>query len=204
MMGLADAEHFAGVLSFHTFGTDIYSPYGMEGAQNPSPDVQRSIGQQIGAAAPEQPNGRSYAVRKTAYPVAGSDQDWHLHEHGSVAFIIEGSHHNASLEVRNEAVAATRPLWQAFLDRMLDGPAIFGHVRDSAGNPVEATVMVAEIKTFEGEQWTSRPRDGRFDRALPRSGEYHLEVRAAGREPLERAVKVGSRRVSVEIVLPDA
>ncbi len=204
MMELAERERFAAVLSFHTFGTDVYSPYGVPGKQNPKPDIAKAIGQEIAAAAPEQPNGRSYAVRKGGYPVAGSDQDWHLHAHGSIAFVIEGSHHNPPLDVRTQAVEATRPLWQALLDRVLLGPWIGGHVRDSAGNPVEATVMIAEHQVLEGERWTTRSRDGRFDRAVLEPGTYTLTIEADGRAAIEREVKVRSRRVELDIVLPDA
>jgi hypothetical protein len=204
MMALAEAERFAAVLSFHTYGTDVYSSYVVPTKRDTKPDVSKSIGQHIAAAAPEQPNARSYAVRKGPYPVAGSDQDWYLHEHGTIAFVVEGSHHNPDPEVRNEAVAATRPLWRwrALLDRVHRGPWIGGHVRDAAGKPVAATVMVAEIQTFEGERWTTRARDGRFDRAVTKPGTYTLVVQAEGRSKIERTVTVGTRRVDVDIVLP--
>ncbi len=201
MMGLAERERFAAVLSFHTFGTDVYSAYGLAGARNPKPDVNRAIGQLIAAAAPEQPNGNSYAVRKGAYPVAGSDQDWHHHEHGSIAFVIEGSHHNPELDIRSAAVEATRPLWQALLDRVVQGPWIGGHVRDAAGNPIAATVMIEEIETFEGERWTTRARDGRFDRAVEKPGTYTLVITVDGKPAIEREVVVRSRRVDLDIVI---
>lgn len=202
MMALGDREHFAAVLSFHTYGTDVYSSYVVETAKDTKPDVSKSIGQLIAAAAPEQPNERSYAVRKGQYPVAGSDQDWYLHEHGTIAFVIEGSHHNPEPEIRNLAVEGTRPLWQALLERVHSGPWIGGHVRDAAGKPLRAKVMVAEIQTFEGERWTSRARDGRFDRAVTKPGRYTLVVEAEGHPKLEREVVVGSRPASIDIVLP--
>lgn len=202
MMALGDREHFAAVLSFHTYGTDVYSSYVVETAKDTKPDVAKSIGQLIAAAAPVQPNERSYAVRNGPYPVAGSDQDWYLHAHGTIAFVIEGSHHNPEPEIRNLAVEATRPLWQALLDRVHRGPWIGGHVRDAAGKPAVAKVMVAEIQTFEGESWTSRARDGRFDRAVTKPGRYTLVVEAEGHARIEREVVVGSRPATVDIVLP--
>lgn len=201
MMDLAERERFAAALSFHTFGTDVYSAYGLAGARNPVPDVNKSIGQLIAAAAPVQPNDRSYAVRKGSYPVAGSDQDWHLHEHGTVAFVIEGSHHNPELDIRTAAVEATRPLWQALLERVHRGPWIGGHVRDASGNPIAASVRIEEIQTFEGERWTTRSRDGRFDRAVAKPGNYTLIIEVDGQPAIEREVVVGSRRVSVDIVI---
>jgi hypothetical protein len=75
-------------------------------------------------------------------------------------------------------------------------------VRDAAGKPVVAKVMVAEIQTFEGERWTSRARDGRFDRAVTKPGRYTLVVEAEGHAKLEREVVVGSRPAEIDIVLP--
>lgn len=204
MMALGVREHFAAVLSFHTFGTDVYSSYVVDTRKDTKPDVSRAIGLEIAAAAPEQPNERSYAVRKGPYPVAGSDQDWYLHALGSIAFVVEGSHHNPELAIRSEAVAATRPVWQALLDRVVDGPWIGGHVRDDAGKPLDAVVMVEEIATFEGERWTTRARDGRFDRAVTRPGRYTLLVTVDGRPAMRKDVTVGSSRKDVDIVVPRA
>jgi hypothetical protein len=201
MMGLAERERFAAVLSFHTFGTDIYSAYGWVAAKQPKPNVNKAIGDELAAVCPEQPNGLSYGVRKGAYPVAGSDQDWHHHQHGSIAFVIEGSHHNPPLDVRTTAVEATRPLWRALLERVHRGPWIGGHVRDQNGNPVAAKLMVEQIQTFEGERWTTRTRDGRFDRAVPKPGKYTLIIEVDGQPAIEREVSVGSRRVDVDIVI---
>lgn len=202
MMALGLRERFAAVLSFHTFGTDVYSSYVVDTRKDTKPDVSRGIGQQIAEAAPEQPNARRYAVRKGPYPVAGSDQDWYLHATGAIAFVVEGSHHNPDLAVRNEAVAATRPLWQALLDRVVDGPWIGGHVRDESGRPIDAVVMVDEIATFEGERWTTRTRDGRFDRAVAKPGRYTLVVTVDGRSPVRHEVTVGKTRKDVDIVVP--
>ena len=201
MMGLAERERFAAALSFHTFGTDLYSAYGLGGARNPKPDINKAIGREIAAAAPEQPNQKFYAVRKGPYPVAGSDQDWHLHEHGTVAFILEGSHHNPTLDLRTLAVEATRPVWQALLERVHRGPWIGGHIRDGAGNPVLASVRVAQVETFEGERWTTRARDGRFDRPIDQPGKYTLIIEVEGQPAIEREVVVGSRRVDIDIVI---
>lgn len=202
MMALADREHFAAAISFHTFGTEIYSSYVVGDATDLKPDVSRAIAKEIVAAAGVQPNDRRYAVRSPDYPVAGSDQDWHTHAHGTMAFVLEGSHHNPPLDIRTQAVIATRPIWMALFDRVLDGPWIGGHVRDAAGKPVAARVMVEEIVTGAGERWTSRARDGRFDRAVTKPGRYTLVVEAEGRAPIERSVSVGRRRVDVDVVLP--
>lgn len=201
MMGLAERERFAAVLSFHTYGTDVYSSYVVPSKRDHQPDVARAIGKALAAATPVQPNDRAYAVREGPYPVAGSDQDWYLHAFGTMAYVVEGSHHNPPLDVRTAAVEATRPLWQTLLDRVR-GPWIGGHVRDSGGKAVDAEVRLAEHHTFEGERWTTRARDGRFDRAVDKPGTYTLQVLVPDRAPIERVVKVGNRRVDVDIVVP--
>ena len=165
------------------------------------PDLSKTIAAEIAAAAPVQPNERSYRAGKTNYPVAGTDQDWHVHEHGTMAYVLEGSHHNPPLDVRTQAVVATRPVWQALFDRVVKGPWIHGHVRDAAGKAVDAVVMVEEIETFEGERWTTRTRDGRFARAVPRAGTYTVVVTAKGRPPVRKTVKVGKKTAELDVVI---
>ena len=201
MMELAARERFAAAISFHTFGTEVFSSYVVETARDMKPDLSKTIAAEIAAAAPPQPNERSYKAGKTGYPVAGTDQDWHLHAHGTIAYVLEGSHHNPPLDVRTQAVATTRPVWQALLDRVVKGPWIHGHVRDASGKPVDAVVMIEEIATFEGERWTTRARDGRFARAVPRAGTYTVVVTAKGREPLRKTVKVGKKPAALDLTI---
>ncbi len=201
MMQLGDREHFAAALSFHTLGTDLYGAYVVETRRDPSPDVVAAIGRELADAAPLQPDDRPYDLRPTPRPVAGCAPDWHMHEYGAVAYVVEGSHHNPEPDIRRRSIEGTRPLWMRLFDRVLDGPWIGGHVRDAAGNPVVAEVMVKEIETFEGESWTTRARDGRFDRAVLGPGHYTLLVRPPNGAPLEREVDVEGR-TDVEIVVP--
>jgi hypothetical protein len=201
MMELAGRERFAAAISFHTFGTELYSSYVVETARDMKPDLSKAIGTEIAAAAPDQPNEKPYRVGKTGYPVSGTDQDWHLHAHGTIAYVVEGSHHNPPLDVRTQAVVATRPVWQALFDRVVAGSWIHGHVRDGNGKPVDAVVMVEEIATFEGERWTTRPRDGRFARAVPRPGTYTLVVTPKNGDAIRKTVKVGRKPALVDIVL---
>lgn len=202
MMRLAAAQRFAASISFHTFSTAILSPYTIDGVDNPLPDEAWPIAELIAAAAPNQPNGRPYRVRRKLYPVDGTDQDWHRHTHGTLAYLLEGSHHNPrEPELRLAAVAATRPVWRALLDRLLAGPALVGHVRDEHGRPLEAAVVVEELAFRTGERWTSRPRDGRFHRAVPRPGTYTLRVERPGCAPVRQAIKV-RQRSEAELVLP--
>ncbi|MGH1341368.1 MAG: M14 family zinc carboxypeptidase [Nannocystales bacterium] len=203
MASLSDRQHFAASISFHTVGNAIFVPYTVGDTQTPTPNVPFVIAKQMEEAGLEQPNGRFIKVRANGYPVSGSDQDWLMHTFGTVAYIVEGSHHNPSLEVRTRAIESTRPLWRTLLSRVHSGPRISGHVRTAEGTPVEATVHVKEIQLRAAERWTSRARDGRFDRLLSRPGRYTLEASAPGFAPATVEVKVRGA-TSVDITLDAA
>ena len=202
IVDLANAEHFAAAISFHTLGRAIFVPYLVEHAKDPKPNIAEIIALELVAAAPEQRNGRPYVVRPNGYPVAGSDQDWHQFEHGTVAYVLEGPYQNPPLNIRVDTVANTRPVWQTLLERVRSGPRISGHVRDASGTPVEATVVVEPQALYFEERWTSRPRDGRFDRLLASSGRYTVHAELGERRSPSQTVRVGERPVEVELVVP--
>lgn len=203
VMALAGERRFAASVSFHTYATAVLSPYTIDGVSNPSRDDAWPLAERMVAAAPPQPGGRAYRVKQKLYPVDGTDQDWHRHTHGTLAFLVEGSHHNPrEPELRGEALRATRPVWLALLDHVLDGPGVSGHVRDTNGAPVEVEVVVEEVQPQHGERWTSRPRDGRFDRSVPAPGRYTVRAASpAGCPPVRRTVEV-KRRSIVELQVP--
>lgn len=203
VLRLARDRRFAAAISFHTFATAVLSPYTIDGVQNPRRDEAWPLAQRLAAAAPAQPNGRRYTVKRKLYAVDGTDQDWHRNSFGTLAFLVEGSNHNPrEPEVRAAALRATRPVWTALLDAVLDGPGISGHVRDEHGRPVETEVVVEEVAPQHGERWTSRPRDGRFDRSVPAAGRYTVRAAAPdGCAPVRRTVDV-ERRATIDLVVP--
>lgn len=203
VLGLAAERRFAASISFHTYATAVLSPYTIDGVTNPNKDDAWPLAEKMVAAAPTQPGGKSYRVKQKLYPVDGTDQDWHRNAYGTLAFLVEGSHHNPrEPEIRSEAIRATRPVWLTLLDHVLDGPGVSGHVRDANGAPVEVEVTVEEVAPQHGERWTSRPRDGRFDRSVPAPGKYTIRAAGpAGCPPVRRTVEV-KRRSTVELVVP--
>lgn len=203
IMKLAGEQRFAASISFHTIGRVFYVPYNLAEAREPRPNVAWAIAQELAAAAPAQRNGKGYRVSESG-AVAGSDQDWHMFTHGTVALLLEGAYHNPELAVRTEAVTATRPVWEALLERVTRGPRISGHVRDESGAPVQAEVTLEPYELRAGERWTSRPRDGRFDRVLAEGGKYTVRVQPATGPAVTREVRVGTRPVTVELVVPAA
>lgn len=213
LLALAEERRFVAALSWHTNGTMILSPYTIPGVENPSPDLAWEVAEALAARAPVQPNGRTLAVKRSMYPVDGTDQDWHFHQHGTLAYIVEGSHHNPlSLSVRQASVEALNPVFSALLDWTVRGPSVSGRVVDDQGTPIEAWVQVVGWEAFEGEMWTSRPSDGFFFRYLPppdppdTPGEVRtvtLEFRADGKRALRRTVnhESGPVRLEEDVVL---
>jgi hypothetical protein len=200
MMRLANSERFAAAISYHTGTIAILAPYTIDGVRSPEPHVPRLVALEIASQIRTHPEG-GFPVRKNLYPVDGTDQDWMFATHGTLALLIEGADDGGRPQaIRRLMVEAVRKTWQALCARYLDGPAIVGRVIDSAGHPVEAVVSIDEVRTFEGERWTSRCRDGRFDRFVARRGQHTLRVTAPGFDEVTTEVFVdGRQEVVVEL-----
>jgi len=202
MMALADAQHFAASISYHTASTKLLSPYSIKGAVTPRPDHAWAIGEELVKVLPRQPNGRRITLVKNLYSVDGTDQDWHYFAHGTLAYLAEGSHHNPkNWNTARRSIVAMRPLAPALMDRVLDGPTISGVTVNEQGEPLQATITIDEIETFEGERWTSRARDGRFDRMLGEPGTYTVRATTEDGRSAATTVKIKSGVKRVELLL---
>lgn len=200
MMNLGNTRKPVALVSFHTSGTMILSPYTIDGVTNPSPDPAWAVATELAEVLPLQPNRRKFKVRRNMYSVDGTDQDWHYWANGTLAYIVEGSHHNpADPAVRLKSIEGLRPLVPTLLDRILDGPGVSGRVVDPAGQPLPAVVTIGEITTAAGETWTARA-DGRFDRLLPEAGRYTVHTALEGYAPTTAVVEVQGRE-EVRIVM---
>jgi hypothetical protein len=202
MMRLARRERFAAAISFHTGTVDLLAPYTAPGVKSPEPNVAWAVARYIVDGLqphpqhldPKTEQPKKPRVRSSLYPVNGTDQDWLYHSFGTVALLMEGAHWTPlDLARRRKVIEAVRPCWQLLLDRLLDGPTLSGFVRDGRGRPVRAVVSIRQIKTHARERWTTRPRDGRFDRVLPGPGTYTVQVYAGGYRSATRTVKVGDK-----------
>ena len=192
MMRLADAERFVASISYHTQANAILVPYTIPKAVDPEPNEAWDVAKAMAERAGLQINRRPFDVRRRLYAVDGVDQDWHRAAHGTTALLVEGTLTNPGRAKGLQMVAATRGTWQGLLDRVLSGPGVRGHVRTSKGLPVVAEVRIQEVQTREGERWTSRCSDGRFDRLLSKPGSYTVQVIGAGGQVLEsKTVVVG-------------
>jgi hypothetical protein len=202
MMRLADSEHFVASISYHTGNVTVLAPYTIDGVQSPTPNEAWTVAEQLVAGLPDHPQGRPWAVRKMIYPVDGTDQDFLRARFGTLALLVEGARKDTSNpDERHAIVLAARPLWVRLLDRYLDGPAVFGRVTDAAGNPAVAAISIDEIKTAEGETWTTRCRDGRFDRYLPAPGHYTVRAKVPGQPDVTREIDVPAGRLQVDLTV---
>lgn len=203
MIRLADSEHPATSISYHTGTVAILAPYTIDGASSPTPDEAWLVAQGISDRMPRHPQDRPFATRRNIYPVDGTDQDFLRHQHGTLALLVESARRPVSSTSERLAIVRTvRRTWMLLLDRYLDGPAITGRVVDASGQPVVAAVSIDEIKMHEGEQWTTRCRDGRFDRFLPRPGSYTVRAQVPGQPPLVQKITVEKGRARVDFTVP--
>jgi len=202
MMRLADSEHFVASISYHTGNVTVLAPYTIDGVQSPTPNEAWTVAEQLVAGLPDHPQGRPWAVRKMIYPVDGTDQDFLRARFGTLALLVEGARKDPSTpEERRAIVLSARPLWMRLLDRYLDGPAVSGRVTDAAGNPAVAEVSIDEVKTAEAEAWSTRCRDGRFDRYLPAPGRYTVRARIPGQPDVTRTIEVPAGRLQVDLTV---
>ena len=208
MVALAERERFVASIDFHTAATVILPAYTDPELQGPTPNEVWAIAEELARAAPVQSNKKRFVVQKNLYAVDGTAQDHFRFAHGTAALLVEMPVHNPLPyeDGRRRSVAGVRPTWQRLLDRVLDGPRVSGVVVDEQGAPLEAEVTLDAVTLRDGERWTSRPRDGRFDRLLTerrtttvrarREGFRDAAVTTDGRAPvtlvLERASSVAS------------
>lgn len=200
VMRVANSEKFVASMSFHTGALTLCASYTIPRVKNPEPDAAMLVGWDIVTNIPPHPEG-GVPVQRRLYPLDGNDQDWHRHTHGTLAFLWEGGEDWLSHEPRRFRASA-RGAWVALARRFLRGPSFSVNARDAAGRPLVAEVSVSEIKHFEGERWTTRCRDGRFDYMLPRAGDYTVVVRH-GEVEVERPVTIAKEeRIELEVRLP--
>jgi hypothetical protein len=202
MISLAKKYRFTAAISWHTNGTMIISPYTIEGNKTPNPNIPWKVAEKLVSKTPLQPNSKKFVVKSSMYPVDGTDQDWHFHEHGTIAYIIEGSHHNPmDMSIRKASVKGTAAITPTLLNILYTSPSVDGYILDENGKPLEAQVHIKEHSFFQGEKWTSRPYDGYFYRLLLNSGNYTLVVSKKGYKTVEQTITVSNSPKELNITL---
>ena len=204
LMRLNNSEHFVASVSYHTGTVAVLAPYTIEGAKDPRPNEAWLFAEWLTGQLETHPEEREWELKRNLYAVDGTDQDWHRHAHGTLALLIEGARKSPRTPAGRRAVLENvRPTWTLLFDRVVRGTGVYGVVTDSEGRPVQAEVRLKEQKLRDGERWTSRCRDGRFDRVLARAGKWTLEVRVAGHPPVFKKFRARARRRQrVDVSLP--
>lgn len=205
MMAAALEHHPVASISFHTGTVALLAPYTIAGAQNPEPNEAWIVAEELARQLPRHPQDRDFVLKKNLYPVDGTDQDWLRHELGTLALIVESARSSPkTAEERVAIIDVVRHSWMLLCDRFLDGPSVSGQVKNAAGEPVVATVRIAEQALQEGEVWTTRMRDGRFDRFLPGPRTYTIVAEVAGQPAVSAQVDGMAGRATVELIIPEA
>ncbi|MDP2345591.1 MAG: M14 family zinc carboxypeptidase [Deltaproteobacteria bacterium] len=201
MMRIARERRFVAAISFHTLSTALLAPYTVRGVRSPEPDVARTVAQDLVNALPAATAGqRAFKVGREIYAVDGTDQDWHRHENGTLAYILEGRRHNTlDVRVRAAIIHEERALWRGLMMRVLDGPTLRVSVRDVEGRPLDAVVAVDGTRTFQGERWRTRSLDGAY--FLPLDAPRKLRVHAEADGCMSTSVDVAAGATNVEITL---
>lgn len=202
MMRLADSEHFAASLSFHTGNVTVLAPYTIDNVTSPSQNEAWIVAEELTVGLPRHPQGKDITVRRNIYPVDGTDQDYLRAQYGTLALLVEGARRDPTqTEARRQVTLAMRPIWTRLFDRYLDGPSVFGSVRDGKGHPVTAELRIVEQTLNEQERWLTRCRDGHYDRFLPGPGQYTVQVSVPGLPPLTRQITVGKERLRLDFIV---
>jgi hypothetical protein len=203
VMALADAQRFVSMISYHTAATRLLVPYTIDNVANPEPSAAWIMAYEFEPLVESHREGRPYVAARNLYSVDGTDQDWHHFEHGTEAYLVELPRHNPEYDVhRGPIVEGIRPMWMYLLDRLPRGPSLSGRVLDAqTREPLEATVMIDEIRWFNGERHTSHPETGRFDKLLPEGGVYNLRVECDGHLPQIIELEIGDREWRTNDVL---
>ncbi len=199
LVKLAETYRFSTAFSWHTNGKLILSPYTIRKVKNTKPDLAWTAAEKLQSAMTQTKSLR-FRVQKDMYPVDGVDQDWHFNRHGTLAYIIEGTHHNPQrLRTRKVSIETSRPLLSALLDYTLDAPQVSGRVIDAQNRPLQAVVMVEDVRVFEKEAWMSRQTDGRFDRFVPAAGTFRVRVSKPGFVTRTVEMTAGAQPVDVRL-----
>ncbi len=180
IINLSLRERFVFSIAYHSFGGVVLYPYGTLAAENPIPNISRSVWSSFARLCVRE-DGREYNLRPRLYDVNGLDRDWHYHN-GTIGSVVELGLNGFQPDydtARDPIVEGVRPGWQYLLNR-IDGPSISGNVKNGASDlPVEAIITIDEIVFFEGEVITSDPYTGRYNWIVD-PGEYNISFSASG------------------------
>lgn len=202
VIDLAQREVFATAMSFHVGGVALLVPYTIDRVRSPEPNEAWAVAEQITRGVTGHPSVVGvphFPFQRNLYSVDGTDQDWHRHTHGTLAYIVEGALRGTAPSKRPDAIAAVRQIWTSLVRRMLTGPTVMGRVVDPEGKPVAAEVHLGHRTFYEGESWRARCRDGTFVRMPKEEGTVTVRVRHEGQEVVREVEVDGLEEITIRL-----
>jgi hypothetical protein len=202
LMRLAEHVRFNAALSFHTPGTSITVPYTHSKLKSPTPNIGVEIAHELIEDTKVQPNGTTFSVKTGRGKMAGTAVDWMFNAHGTLAFMIEGSHHNPEkIRTRMESIEGVRPISIGLLDRINNGPAVHGQILDKDESPKEVKLQWLDFNYYGQEEWTSRPIDGYFYQFVSEGSEVNIEITLEDSTVEEKKLLVGRKSIQVDWII---
>lgn len=170
-------ERFARILDFHSFGREaLYSYLCLSHPQNAWFQAEAN---RLATAC-----GYGNATRVPS--ADGEHYQWQL-THLAYAFLIET--HDDFQPAYNSAVAEAQAVFPSIVTMAERPAALWGTVRDTLGQPLEATITFEGIAYSNGEQLTSGGPHGRYD-AFVAPGTYQVHFSAKGKQEQVHQVTV--------------
>lgn len=170
MMRLAESERFVFSVSYHSKGAKILYPYTIENIKNPSDDYPKWFSNQLIK------NMKGYQAIKNLYPVDGTDQDYYYFRYGTMAFLLESRLDNPQYRLVDEIMMETESLWQEIIEQTVNGEKILLKITDENKKPLEAEVKINNFKYYNGERFTSNPKNGIYCRMVNERKNYFLTI----------------------------
>lgn len=167
---LAEQQRFVYSVSFHSSGAKILFPYTIENIKNPNIDFPKYFAERLAKTS------KIYRAVKNLYPVDGTDQDYLYFKYGTIALLIESSHHNIQYKHVETVLKNINPVWKEILNECLYGEKIFLKITDEDNNNLEAQIEIDEFKYYNNEKFTSNALTGFYIKPVVEKKMYHLKV----------------------------
>jgi hypothetical protein len=203
---LMDESRALFALTLHAYGEYIIYPYGCTsyGQVSDERDLFQAEGEKI-LAVLENDDGQTNSFELS--PSDGTDgmaQDTYYGSFGTYAYLIEvgRSFQPDYSSMRDVTVTRLRKAWQILLDQTLTAPQINGKTTNSStGEPIPATVTLAELPLSNGETPRRANVNGHYNILARNNNTYHATFSLPGYCSQERDVTVGDGPVTVDIAL---
>ncbi len=168
MRNFSQAERFARVLDFHSYGRETLWEY----ACHTHPWASFLQGEAIGLS-----QAAGYGNSNRGPSAEGEHYEWQLKQ-GAYANLIEIG--NSFQPSYASALSEAQQLFPAIQKMLQEETLVRGHVVDAcSGAPLEATIEFVGVSFPLGETFSSGGPFGRFD-IIPPAGSYSLRFQAAG------------------------